>query len=121
MGKFKNSINISSTCPNSIILYKGIYSLKSIWEIQIEALISNFTNRLNDTETFEKLPKIRLKDVQILNWEPTNIIKVQMSPQFRTKDNLQANILNLAHSLEITYKGFSLYNIFEYIGGNHSI
>src|SRR5436305_393199 len=49
MGKFKNAINISRTCPNSIILHKGFYGLKSVKEIQTEALISNFMIRLNDT------------------------------------------------------------------------
>ena len=65
MENFKNSINISRTCPNSIMLYKGIYNLKSIWEVQTEAMISNFTNRLNDIGPTGKSTKIRLKYTQI--------------------------------------------------------
>ena len=75
MGNFKNSINISKTCPNSIMLHKEIYSLKSIWEIQAEAHISNFTNRINDIGNSKISTIIRLKNSQILNWEPINIIK----------------------------------------------
>src|SRR5438552_6117929 len=44
-----------------------------------------------------------------------------MLPQFRTKGNLQASILNLAHSLEITYQGSTLHDIFEWRGENYSI
>src|SRR5271170_7608395 len=51
MGSFKNFINILKICPNSIMLYKGIYGLKSIGEIQLETLLSNFTNRINDIRT----------------------------------------------------------------------
>ena len=61
MGKFKNAINISRTCPNSIILHKGIYGLKSVEEIQTEALVSNFISRLNNTGPTEISTKIKKK------------------------------------------------------------
>ena len=121
MGKFKNAINISSTCPNSVILYKGIYSLKSVWEIQSEALVSNFTNRLNDIGPTGKATKIRLKDAQILNWEPSNIITTHTPQIFKTRGNLQANILTLAHKLGIAHQGSTLNEIFEWKKGEHPI
>src|SRR5438552_8629698 len=105
MGKFKNAINISRTCPNSIILHKGFYGLKSIEEIQTEALISNFTIRLNDTGSTEILMKIRLKDAQIKYWKSTNIIQSQVTSLIKIKGNLQANILALSHKTDIKYKG----------------
>ena len=117
MGNFKNSINISKTCPNSIILHKGIYNLKSLWEIQTEALISNFTNRLNDIGPAGKSTKMRLKDAQILNWEPTNIIKTRTTDILTTRGNFQAKALVLAHNMEILYQGKNLHDIFEWKGG----
>ena len=103
MENFKNAINISRTCPNSIMLHKGIYNLKSIWEVQMEALISNFTNRLNNIGPTGKSMKIRLKDAQILNWEPSNIIRTQISNDFSTRGNFQAQALALTHNIGITY------------------
>ena len=103
MRRFKNSINISKIYLNSIMLYKGIYGFKSIGEIQSEAFISNFTNRINDIGIIWLSIKIRLKDTQILNWKPVNIIKTQILYFFNIKDNLQAKILTLTHSFEITY------------------
>ena len=121
MGKFKNSINISKTCPNSIILHKGIYSLKSMWEIQAEALISNFTNRINDENKPGISSIIRLKDFQLLNWEPENIIKKHILGSSKIKKNLQANILLLAHNYGITYQGSNFQDLFEWQGGSTSI
>jgi hypothetical protein len=121
MGKFKNAINISKTCANSIMLHKGIYNLKSIWEIQKEALIANFTNSLNDIGPTGKSTRIRLKDAQILNWEPANIIKIHTTESFSTKGNFQANALILAHSTEIVFQGKYLHNIFEWKGGKFPI
>ena len=121
MGKFKNSINVSKTCPNSIILHKGIYNLKSMWEIQAEALISNFTNRINDENKPGISSIIRLKDFQLLNWEPENIIKKHNLESLKIKKNLQANILSLAHSYGITYQGSNFQDLFEWQGGSISI
>src|SRR5271170_2314708 len=114
MRSFKNSINISKTCPNSIMLHKGIYSLKSMWEIQSEALLSNFTNRINDIGITDLSTRIRLKDAQISNWEPTNIIKTQLSNSFNAKNNFQTNILRLVHDYNIKYQGNNLHDIFEW-------
>src|SRR5436305_4342659 len=113
MGNFKNSINISRTYPNSIILHKGIYNLKSIWKVQMEALISNFTNRLNNIGPTGKSTKIRLKDAQILNWKPSNIIRTQTSNNFSIRGNFQAQVLALIYSIGITYQGKDLLNTFE--------
>jgi len=96
MGTFKNSINISSTCPNSVALHKGIYSLKSMWELQNEALISNFTNRINDINNLGTSTIIRFKDFQIANWEPTNILEKRIHDTPKIKNNFQANVLLLA-------------------------
>ena len=121
MGKFKNAINMSRTCPNSIVLHKGFYGLKSIEEIQTEALISNFTNRINDTGPMGMSTKIRLKDVQISEWEPSNIIKNYVPNLLKVKGNFQANVLALAHKLGIKYPGSDLCQIFDWKGGYHTI
>ena len=121
MGKFKNAINISRTCPNSIILHKGFYGLKSVEEIQTEALISNFTIRLNDTGPTGISTKIRLKDAQIKYWEPTNIIQSQITDLIKTRGNLQANILALSHKTDIKYKGLTFNQMFKWKGGLYPI
>ena len=121
MGKFKNAINISKTCPNSIILHKGFYGLKSVEEIQKEALISNLTNRLNDTGPMGISTKIRLKDAQIKNWEPDNILVKYTPYLLKMKGNFQANVLALAHKMGIKYLGSDLSQLFEWKGGHHTI
>jgi hypothetical protein len=103
------------------MLHKGIYNLKSIWEIQTEALLSNFTNRINDIGKTGQTTKIRLKDAQILNWEPTNIVKKRIPHFFNTRDNFQIKVLMLAHDHNIIYQGNALHNIFEWQGGAHPI
>ena len=118
---FKNSINISSTCPNSVALHKGIYNLKSMWDLQNEALISNFTNRINDTNNLGTSTIIRLKDFQIANWEPSNILKKRTYGTFKTKNNFQANVLLLAHDHGISYYSPNLHNFFDWRGGTISI
>jgi len=121
MGIFKNSINISKTCPNSIMLHKGIYGLKSMWEIQSEAMISNFANRINCNNDSGTSTIMRLKDYQIAKWEPKNIIREQIKKATIKKDNLQVNILMLAHSYGITFQGDKIQNLFNWQGGIHSI
>ena len=112
MKKFKNSINIFSMCPNNIIIYKGIYGFKNIWKIQIEVFLNTFTNRLNNIGPVRIFTNIRLKEAQIINWKPTNIIS-NKPILFITKGNLQASTLLLAHKLKITYKGSALISLFD--------
>ena len=121
MGKFKNAINISKTCPNSIMLHKGIYNLKSIWEIQTEALIANFTNSLNDIGPTGKSTRIRLKRCTNLKLGTANIIKTHTTESFSTKGNFQANALFLLTVLKLSYQGKYLHNIFEWKGGKFPI
>jgi ribonuclease HI len=89
--------------------------------MQSESLISKFTDRINDIGKVGQSTLIRLKDAQIQNWEPTNIIKVQTPQFFITKKNFQASCLVLAHKYNIRYQGTALHNIFEWQGGLHPI
>ena len=95
------------------MLHKGIYNFKSIWKVQMEALISNFTNRLNDIGPTGKFTKIRLKDAQILNWKSSNIIKTQTSNDFSTRGNFQVQALALTHDIGITYQEKDLLDTFK--------
>ena len=121
MGKFKNAINLSKTCPNSIMTHKGIYGLKSIEEIQAEAQIGNLINRLNDNGPAGISTRIRLKDVQIKEWEPNNILTNHLEGLEKIKGNLQANILALVHKMNIKIEGKNLEKLYSWKGGLHPI
>ena len=71
---FKNLIQVTCTIPNSAIRHPGIYNLKSISELQNESQINGLIHRLNDTGVVGTSTFIRLKDLQLSNWEPTNIL-----------------------------------------------
>ena len=83
----KNKLGICSTLPNSAIHHKGIIKLKSIWEIQSESHITNLINRLNDTGPTGQATIIRLKQAQIENWEPINILTEEIPDTFNCKKN----------------------------------
>jgi hypothetical protein len=71
---FKNSVKVTCTIPSSAVYHPGIYNLKSITELQNESHINGLIHRLNDTGSVGTSTFIRLKDLQLSNWEPTNIL-----------------------------------------------
>ena len=91
--------------PNSVIHNKKFYGLKSIWQIQNESQITGLINRLNDPGPAGISTIIRLKQSQIKNWEPTNILTDRLPPGYDCKDNFSATILKQANDL-----GFEIYN-----------
>ncbi|RHZ90132.1 hypothetical protein Glove_7g43 [Diversispora epigaea] len=101
---FKNLIQVTRTIPNSAIRHPGIYNLKSISELQNESQINGLIHRLNDTGVVGTSTFIRLKDLQLLNWEPTNIL-INNKVKLNTNDNLSGQILNTAHSFGINFQG----------------
>ncbi|RHZ83397.1 hypothetical protein Glove_95g62 [Diversispora epigaea] len=117
---FKNLIQVTRTIPNSAICHPGMYNLKSISELQNESQINGFIHRLNDTGVVGTSTFICLKDLQLLNWEPTNIL-INNKVKLNTNDNFSSQILNTAHSLGINFQGPRIQELFQWKGGNLSI
>jgi len=117
---FKNLIQVTRTIPNSAIRHPGIYNLKSISELQNESQINGLIHRLNDSSVVGTSTFIRLKDLQLSNWEPTNIL-INNKVKLNTNNNLSGQILNTAHSLGINFLGPYIQELFQWKGGNLSI
>jgi len=64
---------------------------------------------------------IRLKDFQIANWEPTNILEKRIHDTPKIKNNFQANVLLLAQDHGISYHSSNLLDLFDWKGGTISI
>ena len=60
--------------------------------------------RLNNPGPASTTTWIRLKQAQIRNWEPSNILVDPLPKDFNVKGNLSAMILKLANSLDITIR-----------------
>ena len=118
---FKNKAGICSTIPNSAIHHKGIYNLKSIWNVQLESQITELIHRLNNSGSVGKATLIRLKQVQINNWQPKNILSEEMPSSFDCKGNFSATILKLANKLRFKFNNTSLEPLFCWTGGLSSI
>ena len=98
----RNKAAIVNTLPNSAVHHKGIYNIQKVWNILKESQIACLLARLNDTGPAGVSTWIRLKQVQILNWEPRNILTETLPEGFNIKGNLSGTILKLANSLNIT-------------------
>jgi hypothetical protein len=118
---FKHSIKISSTCPNSAIQHPGIYNLRDLENLQNEMHINNLLNRLNEHSLVYTTTIMRLKDLQINNWEPKNIMSENLQYKLNTKNNLSGKILCAAHNYGIKFTGPHIQEYFNWNGGNYSI
>ena len=98
----RNKTSITNTLPNSIIHHKGFYNIHKIWNIVKENQIANLIARLNNPGPAGLSTWIRIKQAQILNWEPKNILRETIPKGFNTKNNLSCAILKLANSMDIT-------------------
>jgi Reverse transcriptase (RNA-dependent DNA polymerase) len=116
----KQAANISKTIPNSVTHHKSLYKLKSIKEIQLENQITNLTNLLNNNKHPSVSTIIRLKQAQIKQWEPANIL-VENTRQSPPKKNLSAAILKTANEIGITYPDSQWKETFQWKGGSFSI
>ena len=117
----KNKTEICNTLPNSAVHHKGLLNLKSIWEVQIESQIANLVTYLNDTESTGISTIIRLKQSQINNWEPKNIMTEEIPTTFNSKGNFTAKVLKAANKIGIKIKDISKEELFKWEGGNFSI
>src|SRR5438477_2294019 len=117
----RNKLGICNTLSNSTIHHKSILNFKSIWEIQTELHISNLINRLNDKGPIGQATLIRLKQVQIENWEPTNIFVEEIPKFFNCKENFSANALKMASNFSISFENNQIKEIFQWHGGNFMI
>jgi len=120
-GIVKAKAKICGTMPNSVIHHKEIFNLKCIWDLQIEAQITGMINRLNDKGEAGKSTIIRLKQAQIKNWEPTNLIKEKIPVSFDCKRNFSATLVKVASELNIGFANEELEKIFQWSGGTISI
>ena len=120
-GILKNKAGICHTLPNSAVHYKGLLNLKSVWEIQLESQISNLTHRLNDTGPAGRSTIIRLKQAQIINWEPTNILSENIPDKFDCNGNFSGTVLKQANKLGIKFINSHLRKLFDWEGGAQPI
>ena len=107
--------------PNSVIHNKEIYGLKSIWEIQLESQITSLLYSLNENGSTGLSTIIRLKQAQINNWEPTNILENDIPKYFNSAENLPAEIIKNANDLGIKFKSDLYRDLFIWKRGNMSI
>jgi ribonuclease HI/endonuclease/exonuclease/phosphatase family metal-dependent hydrolase len=117
----KNKAEICNTLPNSAIHHKGLLNLKSIWEIQTESQTANLVTYLNDTGSAGISTIIRLKQGQINNWEPKNIIAEEIPITFDSKGNFTAKVLKTANRMNIKIRSATVEDLFQWEGGNFSI
>ncbi|RHZ70361.1 hypothetical protein Glove_272g24 [Diversispora epigaea] len=117
---FKNSVQVTCTVPSSAIRHPRIYNLKSISELQNESQINGLIHRLNDAGSVGTSTFICLKDIQLLNWEPTNIL-ISDKIKLNANNNLFGQILNIAHSLGINFQGPRIQELFQWKGANFPI
>jgi ribonuclease HI len=118
---FRKKINIIGTIPNSVIHHKAIYNLKNIWENQRESQISNLIGRLNNTGPAGISTIIRLKQAQLINWEPKNILSESIPKGFHSKGNLSIKIIKTANNMGITIQSAKWNKLFNWKGGSLSI
>jgi len=116
----KQIAKISKTISNSSIHHKSLYRLKSINEIQRENQIPSFTNMINSNGHPSYSTIIRLKQAQIQQWEPANIL-TEKTIQRQSKKNLSAAILKMANNMGITYPNSHWTNTFQWTGGFLSV
>jgi hypothetical protein len=100
----RNKAAIVNTLPNSAVHLKGIYNIKKIWNVLKESQVSSLLARLNNTGPAGTSTWIRLKQMQISNWEPKNILTEPMPEGFNVRGNLAGTVLRLANSLGITFR-----------------
>ena len=119
----KNKANICSTTSNSIIHHKSFLGLKHFCNLQTESQITNLINRLNDPGPTGLTTIICLKQLQIQNWEPTNILTKGISKQGRqlSTPNRSAKLLSITTEMKITFHSWKWNSIFEWQGGTISI
>ena len=113
----KNKCQIAGTIPNSTIYHKGIYNLKSIWEVQLESQISNLLNRLNDKGDAGTSTVIRLKQFQLKAWNSENLFKVGIPENANCINNFNAEVFKQANKLKINFENHDLEKLFEWKGG----
>ena len=113
----RNKAAIVNTLPNSAVHHKGIYNIQKVWNILKESQVSSFIARLNNAGPAGVSTWIRLKQAQIANWEPKNIISEPLPKDFSTKGNLSGTILKLANTLDITFRSSQWKNSFDWQGG----
>jgi len=117
----KQKAGIVSTMPNSALHHKQLYNVKSIWEIQLENQITNLFNRLNNPGPAGTSTIIRLKQAQIKNWEPTNILSETLPVKIKEKNNFTITVLKMANKLGLTIQSPHWTKRFQWKGGSLSI
>lgn len=74
---FKHIISIAQTALNIILSIFYPYNIKSVKELKQIAHTSGFINCLNNPSTLGRITCICLKQFQINNWIPENILMTQ--------------------------------------------
>ena len=77
--------------------------------------------RLNNTGPAGTSIIIRLKQAQLINWEPKNILSENISKGFRSKGNLSIKIIKTTNNMGITIQSAKWNKLFNWKGGSLSI
>ncbi|CAJ0893772.1 6198_t:CDS:2 [Entrophospora sp. SA101] len=64
----KHKIHLSSTAPNAILENNFIFKYRDLYEVQLQAKITNFCIQINDKNLLGKITNIRLKQLQQQEW-----------------------------------------------------
>jgi hypothetical protein len=58
----KNKLKFTALAPNSILQSNLICGIRSVWDNQVQAKITNLFIQINDEETLEQIMKITFKE-----------------------------------------------------------
>lgn len=89
----KHIIPTVYTAPNVMLSISHPYNIKSVKKLQQIAHTTCLINCLNNTSTLGRVACIRLKQFQINNWIPKNILTTQILGKVDYKYNMLGKIL----------------------------
>src|ERR1043165_8433187 len=70
----KHKSHLACTIPNSTMLNPYLYNIYNIWDIQLQHHISNYLQRINNSELLGITTRIRLQQLQNNLWSSINIL-----------------------------------------------
>ena len=82
--------------------------------ILIESQITGLINRLNDPGAAGTSTIIRLKQAQLKNWEPSNILSEGIPKEWFHKNNFTVASLRLANQIDISIDNWKWTETFQW-------
>jgi hypothetical protein len=124
---FKNKLKFATTAPNSILYSNLIYGIRSVWDNQIQAKITNFFIQINDESTLGKIMEIRLLDIQRKLWLPFSPLsslpfeRQEIKKIFKNNFILENLLLMKQNNIDIKIQKNNISKNNNIIGGKLSI